>query len=101
MLRGLRDTPLQAARTYAVNEGYFRVKSHAGDLYYIYAQLRVETLLFSKDPETEKQLEEWNNYDIYQQEVRASNYLKRFLQLFTVARNRRSSLAVCIVMASQ
>ena len=30
-----------------------------------------------------------------------SNYFRRLRQLFTVARNRRSSLAVCIVMASQ
>ena len=72
-----------------------------GDLYYIYAQLRVETLLFSKNPDIEKQLKDWSNYDTYQKEITSSSYGKRFLQLFTVSRNRRSSLAVCVVMASQ
>ncbi len=75
--------------------------SHAGDLYYIYAQLRVETLLFSKNPDIERQLEDWSDYDMYEQEAKSSSYWKRFLQLFTVSRNRRASLAACTVMASQ
>lgn len=33
--------------------------------------------------------------------MRNSNYFRRLRQLFTVARNRRSSLAVCIVMKAQ
>lgn len=83
----------------------FRIRfvnnSHAGDLYYIYAQLRVETLLFSKNPDIERQLEDWSDYDMYEQGAKSSSYWKRFLQLFTVSRNRRASLAACTVMASQ
>ena len=74
---------------------------HAGDLYYIYAQLRVETLLFSKDPTINEQLEDWSNSELYKQEAKRSSYWRRFVQLFTVSRNRRACLAAGIVMASQ
>lgn len=81
-LKGLRETPLQAARKYnpsALSPALTIV--FAGDLYYIYAQLRVETLLFSRDPETETQLEDWSNHDLYDREARKSNYLTRTVQL--------------------
>ena len=101
-LKGLRETPLQAARKYnpsALSPALTTV--FAGDLYYIYAQLRVETLLFSRDPETETQLEDWSNHDLYDREARKSNYLTRTVQLSTVPRNRRAAWAACLVMASQ
>ena len=72
-----------------------------GDLYYIYAQLRVETLLFSRNPDIERQLEDWSDYNLYDQEAKGSSYAKRFMQLFTVSRNRRASLAAGTVMAAQ
>ncbi|KAF1987671.1 MFS general substrate transporter [Aulographum hederae CBS 113979] len=85
VLRGLRETPLQATR----------------DLYEIYAQLRVETVLFSKNKDIETQLENWTDSRMYPQAAEKSSYWSRVMQLFTVSRNRRASLAACTVMASQ
>lgn len=50
----------------------------ARDLYYIYAQIRAEDTL-----------------------VRKSNYLLRFVQLFTIPRVRRATLASFTVMIAQ
>jgi MFS family permease len=61
-LRRLRNTELQAAR----------------DLYYIYAQIRLETEL-----------------------VKKSNYITRFIELFTIPRVRRATLASFTVMIAQ
>jgi hypothetical protein len=61
-LKRLRNTDLQAAR----------------DLYYIYAQIRVEETLVHK-----------------------SNYVTRFIQLFTIPRVRRATLASFTVMIAQ
>lgn len=61
-LKRLRNTELQAAR----------------DLYYIYAQIRLESEL-----------------------VKKSNYLKRFVELFTIPRVRRATLASFTVMIAQ
>ena len=61
-LKRLRNTELQAAR----------------DLYYIYAQIRLETEL-----------------------VKKSNYLQRFVELFTIPRVRRATLASFVVMIAQ
>ena len=58
----LRNTDLQAAR----------------DLYYIFAQIRMEQTL-----------------------VRKSNYVTRFIQLFTIPRVRRATLASFTVMIAQ
>ena len=82
-------------------DGPALTSGYAGDLYHIYAQLRVETLLFSRNPDTERQLEDWSSHDLYDREARRSNYWKRTVQLFTVPRNRRAALAACLVMASQ
>lgn len=101
MLRTLRETPLQAARRCLEIEGRSVADGNIGDLYYIYAQLRVKTLLFSKNPDIEDLLNNWTFHDVYMQELKSSSYGRRFLQLFTVPRNRRSSLAVFAVMASQ
>ncbi|KAL2409164.1 Polyol transporter 5 [Exophiala dermatitidis] len=62
-LKRLRNTELQAAR----------------DLYYIYAQLRMEAALVNKQ----------------------SNYITRFIQLFTIPRVRRATLASFTVMIAQ
>jgi sugar porter (SP) family MFS transporter len=61
-LRRLRNTELQAAR----------------DLYYIHAQIRLETEL-----------------------VKKNNYLTRFIELFTIPRVRRATLASFTVMIAQ
>jgi hypothetical protein len=58
----LRWTPLQAAR----------------DLYYIHAQLQVESDIIGK-----------------------SNYVSRFMELFTIPRVRRATLASFVVMIAQ
>jgi hypothetical protein len=51
----------------------------ARDLYYIHAQLEVENDILGKQ----------------------SNYVSRFIELFTIPRNRRASLAAFIVMIGQ
>lgn len=61
-LKRLRNTELQAAR----------------DLYYIFAQIRMEETL-----------------------VKKSNYVTRFIQLFTIPRVRRATLASFTVMIAQ
>ena len=61
-LTRLRNTPLQAAR----------------DLYYIYAQIKIE-----------------------QEIIGTSNYLIRFIELFTIPRVRRATLASFVVMIAQ
>ena len=61
-LKRLRNTELQAAR----------------DLYYIYAQIRIESELIHK-----------------------SNYFQRFIELFTIPRVRRATLASWTVMIAQ
>ncbi|KAJ5094967.1 galactose-proton symport [Penicillium argentinense] len=61
-LQRLRNSPLQAAR----------------DLYYIYAQIKVE-----------------------QELIGTSNYLQRFTELFTIPRVRRATLASFTVMLAQ
>lgn len=62
-LKRLRNTDLQAAR----------------DLYYIFAQLRMEAALVDKQ----------------------TNYVTRFIQLFTIPRVRRATLASFVVMIAQ
>lgn len=62
-LKRLRNTELQAAR----------------DLYYIYAQLRMEASLVD----------------------RQTNYVTRFIELFTIPRVRRATLASFTVMIAQ
>lgn len=86
-LRELRETPLQAAR----------------DLYYIHVQLQVETSLFARDRRggNEIDLGAVIESDMYQAEVESTSYWTRVVQLFSIARNRRASLAAFIVMISQ
>ena len=78
-LRRLRNTPLQAAR----------------DLYYIHAKVTIEKKIILSDRRlgnarfAEKDL------------INVSNYLRRFIQLFTIPRNRRSTLAAFVVMIAQ
>ncbi|KAF2097111.1 hypothetical protein NA57DRAFT_77366 [Rhizodiscina lignyota] len=81
----LRETPLQAAR----------------DLYLIYSQLRVETLVFSKISDVEAKLDDWSDDAEFQRQLRKSTYPRRLRQLFTVNINRRAGLAACIVMVAQ
>ncbi len=80
-LRRLRKTDLQAAR----------------DLYYIYAQVKME-----EDAMREERTH-MRKGDTMQEErthVR-SNYAQRFVELFTISRIRRSTLAAFTVMLAQ
>ncbi|KUJ16458.1 uncharacterized protein LY89DRAFT_558025, partial [Mollisia scopiformis] len=84
----LRENPLLAAR----------------DLYYIHAQIQVETSLFSKREDVERQLNDWSanvDRDMYQQEFKHTSYPRRFIQLFTISRNKRAAVASLVVMAAQ
>lgn len=79
----LRNTPLQAGELHP-SVPRLQHRSHWGplaarDLYYIYAQLQVEADILGK----------------------RSNYVSRFIELFTIPRNRRASLAAFIVMIGQ
>ncbi|EED15428.1 sugar transporter, putative [Talaromyces stipitatus ATCC 10500] len=75
--RGLRETPLQAAR----------------DFYQLHCQLQVESILLGSENEPDEE----NRGPLSKQ----TNFFQRFGQLFTIPRNRRASLAACVVMASQ
>lgn len=87
VLQRLRETPLQAAR----------------DLYNLHAQIQVETILFSRNQNVSVQLDNWDRHAnrLFQEEFNRTNFFGRLIQLFTVERNRRASLAACVVMASQ
>lgn len=76
-LRRLRNTPLQAAR----------------DLYYIHAQVRLEEIMLG-DGDIQKM-------DGKQHFTSKGRYLARFIQLFTIARVRRATLAAFVVMIAQ
>ncbi|KAL3455338.1 hypothetical protein BJX64DRAFT_297732 [Aspergillus heterothallicus] len=79
-LRQLRGSDIQAAK----------------DLYYIHAQLQIETeLIDGKKPE------EWWVKDLYQDKVDAQSFFQRVGALFRVPRNRRACLAAFLVMAAQ
>ncbi|KAL8893487.1 MAG: hypothetical protein Q9192_005214, partial [Flavoplaca navasiana] len=76
-LRRLRNTPLQAAR----------------DLYYIHAQVRLEELMLGDGDITSAEGKE--------QYTSSGRYANRFIQLFTIARIRRATLASSVVMIAQ
>ncbi|KKA23334.1 Sugar transporter [Rasamsonia emersonii CBS 393.64] len=107
-LRGLRDTPLQAARSSALVYismlyAFSLTSVLTGDLYQLHCQLQVETILLGRG-DVEHEINSWTrnaNDQLYQREINRSNFFKRLLQLFTIQRNRRASLAACVVMASQ
>ncbi|OKL56593.1 hypothetical protein UA08_08100 [Talaromyces atroroseus] len=85
--KGLRETPLQAAR----------------DFYQLHCQLQVETILLGKG-DIVHEIENWThnvNGRLFQQEARRTNFFQRFWQLFTIQRNRRACLAACVVMGAQ
>ena len=73
----------------------------ARDLYLIRAQLNVETILFMR---TEKDVINLGNEvphldpRIYQREISWWGYGRRIIQLFTIPRVRRSTLAAFVVM---
>ena len=76
-LQRLRNTSLQAAR----------------DLYYIHAQVRLEEMMLGDGDilVTEGQ----------ERYSRSGRYSSRFVQLFTIARIRRATLAAFVVMIAQ
>ena len=77
----LRNTPLQAGELPPSHFARLNllISPAARDVYYIYAQLQVEAAVLGK----------------------RSNYVSRFIELFTIPRNRRASLAAFIVMIGQ
>ena len=76
-MKRLRNTPLQAAR----------------DLYYIHAQVRLEEMMLGDGDITVNNGEE--------QYSSSGRYSTRFIQLFTIARVRRATLAAFVVMIAQ
>ncbi|KAL9594523.1 MAG: hypothetical protein Q9219_006987 [cf. Caloplaca sp. 3 TL-2023] len=76
-LRRLRNTPVQAAR----------------DLYYIYAQVRLEEMMLGDGDLKISEGEE--HYRT------SGRYFTRFMQLFLIARIRRATLAAFVVMIAQ
>ena len=76
-MKRLRNTPLQAAR----------------DLYYIHAQVRLEEMMLGDGDITVNNGEE--------QHSSSGRYSTRFIQLFTIARVRRATLAASVVMIAQ
>ena len=76
-MKRLRNTPLQAAR----------------DLYYIHAQVRLEEMMLGDGDITVN-----NGKEQYSSSGR---YSTRFIQLFTIARVRRATLAAFVVMIAQ
>lgn len=79
-LKRLRNTPLQAAR----------------DLYYIHAQVRLEEIMLG-DGDIQKMNVESGKEHLSNR----GRYLARFVQLFTIARVRRATLAAFVVMIAQ
>lgn len=79
-LKRLRNTPLQAAR----------------DLYYIHAQVRLEEIMLG-DGDIQKMYVENGKEHLSNR----GRYLARFIQLFTIARVRRATLAAFVVMLAQ
>lgn len=79
-LKRLRNTPLQAAR----------------DLYYIHAQVRLEEIMLGDGDIQKKNFESGKQYL-----ASSGRYLARFVQLFTIARVRRATLAAFVVMIAQ
>ncbi|KAL3417130.1 hypothetical protein PVAG01_11130 [Phlyctema vagabunda] len=85
-----------------------RLREHhllaARDLYYIHAQIQVETTLFSAREDVELQLNNWSanvGGTMYQEEFKRTSYARRVVQLFTISRNQRAATASLVVMAAQ
>ena len=79
-LNRLRATPLQAAR----------------DLYYIHSQVRLEEIMLGDGDIRGIRVSEGEKITI-----RKGRYLTRFIQLFTIPRVRRATLAAFVVMIAQ
>ncbi|KAL8790892.1 MAG: hypothetical protein Q9213_000317 [Squamulea squamosa] len=88
VLLRLRGNPLLAAR----------------DLVLIWAQLRVETIIFSPTDGDIIDLENRIPYldsQVYRREIGLSGYARRITQLFTIPRARRATFASFVVMIAQ
>ena len=88
VLQRLRESPVLAAR----------------DLIRIRAQLDVETILFTRNANDVIELgNELPHLDAqaYRREISLAGYGRRIIQLFTIPRVRRSTLASFIVMSAQ
>ena len=64
----------------------------ARDLYYIYAQVRLEEMMLGDGDIV---------FDIEEHHTGNGRYLTRFIQLFMIARIRRATLAAFVVMIAQ
>ncbi|KAL8855921.1 MAG: hypothetical protein Q9178_007435 [Gyalolechia marmorata] len=88
VLSRLRGNPLLAAR----------------DLIFIYAQLQVETTLFTRTDQDIVELENQIPYletEVYRHQIGLFGYARRITQLFTIPRARRATLASFLVMSAQ
>ena len=87
VLLRLKESPVLAAR----------------DLVHIRAQLNVETLLFTRNAGDVIELGNAIPHldpNVYQREISLAGYGRRLIQLFTIPRVRRSTLAAFIVMSA-
>ena len=87
VLLRLKESPVLAAR----------------DLVHIRAQLSVETLLFTRSAGDDIQLDSdvpHLDQKVYRREISLAGYGRRLIQLFTIPRARRSTLAAFIVMSA-
>lgn len=101
MLKKLRETPLQATRQYMlVRQNSKRSnKCNLGDLYLIYAQLKVEESLSPDSDLTEEHIK--SILDEPPRDVLRPWLPRKVLQLLTISRNRRAVYSSCIVMIAQ
>ncbi|GME24414.1 Sugar/inositol transporter [Neofusicoccum parvum] len=84
----LRNAPLQAAR----------------DLYYMHVQIEIENRMLAAEQQARnggRQEEARNRTPVARDLHKAALYVKRFVQLFTIGRVRRATLAACTVMLAQ
>ncbi len=75
----------------------------SGDLFLIYAQLKLETFLFSGEEVTREQLASLFRDPEKTEPAKPASvkFFQRLPQLFTIPRNRRAVVGSCVVMIAQ
>ena len=77
-----------------------RLTEYLGDFYLIYAQLKVQTDLFSRKDVNQEQLTALLA-SRRTESLESTSFFERVFQLFSIPRNRRAVVASCIAMISQ
>lgn len=84
----LRNVPLQAAR----------------DLYYMHVQIELENKMLAAEQQARDGVrpgQDMNRTPVARDLHKAALYVRRFVQLFTISRVRRATVAACTVMLAQ